>query len=187
MSERLLLVDEQDREIGVAGKLEAHRNGALHRAFSVLICDRQGQWLLQRRAPGKYHSAGLWANACCGHPRPGEATEAAALRRLEEELGFRCELKFVTKLIYRSKLDHDLIEHELVSLFVGRHDGSVEPDPEEADAIAWVEPLALAADLDSNPETYSVWLRRYVEELGVGFVEEPLTLSASPEQSGRDA
>ncbi|HRV31587.1 MAG TPA: isopentenyl-diphosphate delta-isomerase, partial [Kiritimatiellia bacterium] len=91
--EQVILVDEADREIGSMEKVAAHKNGGTrHRAFSVFVFDEQGRWLLQQRAAGKYHFAGLWTNACCSHPRPGETTEAAAHRRLVEELGFDCPL-----------------------------------------------------------------------------------------------
>jgi isopentenyl-diphosphate delta-isomerase len=164
-SEQLLLVDEGDRVVGVEEKLAAHRSGALHRAFSVLIYDRAGRWLLQRRSPGKYHSGGLWTNAACGHPRPHETTAAAAARRLFEELRFTCELTFVTKVHYRSALDHGLIEHELVSVFTGTYEGPIDPDPDEADATRWIEPQALADDMAAHPERYTVWFRKYVKEL----------------------
>lgn len=164
-TERLMLVDAQDRVIGTAEKHEAHRTGALHRAFSVLIHDHAGNWLLQRRSPGKYHSGGLWTNAACGHPRPGEATLAAAGRRLGEELGFVCPLAFVTKVYYRSPLDHGMTEHELVSVYTGRHAGVVAPDPVEADAVRWIEPRELRRDIGDHPDRYTVWFRKYVTEL----------------------
>ena len=163
--EQLLLVDEEDRVVGVEEKLAAHRSGALHRAFSVLIYDRTGRWLLQRRSPGKYHSGGLWTNAACGHPRPHETTVAAAARRLFEELRFTSELTFVTKVHYRSALDHGLTEHELVSVFTGTYEGPIDPDPAEADATRWIEPAALAQDMEAHPERYTVWFKKYVKEL----------------------
>ncbi|MEZ5905986.1 MAG: isopentenyl-diphosphate Delta-isomerase [Geminicoccaceae bacterium] len=163
--ERVMLVDAEDRVIGTAEKHAAHLSGALHRAFSVLIHDPAGKWLLQRRSPGKYHSGGLWTNAACGHPRPGEATEAAAGRRLEEELGFVCPLAYLTKVYYHSPLDHGMTEHELVSIYTGLHAGPVEPDPAEADAVRWIEPTELRRDLDAHPDRYTVWFRKYVTEL----------------------
>ncbi len=161
----VMLVDTADRVIGTAEKYAAHRSGALHRAFSVLIRDPAGNWLLQRRSPGKYHSAGLWTNAACGHPRPGEATDAAAGRRLEEELGFACPLAYLTKVYYHSPLDHGMTEHELVSVYAGRHAGAVQPDPAEADAIRWIAPQELRRDIDAHPNRYTVWFRKYVTEL----------------------
>jgi isopentenyl-diphosphate delta-isomerase len=163
--EQLLLVDEHDRVVGVEEKIAAHRSGALHRAFSVLIYDSEGRWLLQRRSPIKYHSGGLWTNAACGHPRPQEETKAAASRRLFEELRFTCSLRFVTKVHYRSALDHGMTEHELVSVFTGTYEGPIEPDPMEADAVRWIEPVALARDIVDHPERYTVWFKKYVTEL----------------------
>ncbi len=163
--EQLLLVDEHDRVVGIEEKLEAHRQGVLHRAFSVLVYDHAGRWLLQRRALTKYHSGGLWTNAACGHPRPHETTEAAAARRLFEELRFTCELAFVTKVLYHAPLDRGMTEHEIVSVFTGRYDGPIDPDPAEADAVRWIEPEALKADLEAHPDRYTVWFRKYVTEL----------------------
>ncbi len=163
--EQLLLVDEEDRVVGVEEKLAAHRSGALHRAFSVLIYDHGGRWLLQRRSLGKYHSGGLWTNAACGHPRPHETTEAAASRRLFEELRFSCPLQFVTKVHYRSALDHGLTEHELVSVFTGTYEGPIDPDPAEADVVRWIAPEVLADDMAAHPERYTVWFKKYVCEL----------------------
>ncbi len=163
--EHLLLVDEDDRVLGVEEKFAAHRSGALHRAFSVLIYDHQGRWLLQRRSLRKYHSGGLWTNAACGHPRPSETTEAAASRRLFEELRFTCPLSFVTKVHYRSALDHGMTEHEMVSVYTGRYEGPIDPDPREADAIRWIEPEQLVQDMDDHSERYTVWFKKYVTEL----------------------
>ncbi len=163
--EQLILVDQDDRAVGVEEKHEAHRQGALHRAFSVLVYDDAGRWLLQRRALTKYHSGGLWTNAACGHPRPDEATEAAAARRLMEELRFTTELTFVTKVLYHAPLDHGMTEHEIVSVYTGRYQGPVDPDPGEADAVRWIEPDALARDMQDHPERYTVWFRKYVTEL----------------------
>lgn len=164
-AEQLLLVDEDDRVIGVEEKLAAHRSGALHRAFSVLVFDDAGRWLLQRRAAVKYHSGGLWTNAACGHPRPHETTEAAAGRRLFEELRFACPLRFLTKVHYQAPLDHGMTEHEIVSVFAGRYDGPIDPDPAEADAIRWIEPAVLQQDMTEHPERYTVWFKKYVTEL----------------------
>ena len=124
-SELMILVDEDDREIGIADKLETHRRGALHRAISVIIWDSAGRLLLQKRAASKYHSGGSWTNACCGHPRPGEDVEAAALRRLEEEMGFTCPLESLGTIRYRAELDQGMIEHELVHMTVPRRFGAV--------------------------------------------------------------
>jgi isopentenyl-diphosphate delta-isomerase len=159
MEELVVLVDEHDREIGTADKLAAHRSGALHRAFSVVLFDRAGRMLLQRRARGKYHSGGLWSNTCCGHPRPHEAVADAAGRRLTEELGISCGLRAVGAFRYRTRLG-DLEEHEYDHVLVGRFDGSPRPNPDEVDDWRWVEPGAAAAELDAAPERFTVWFGR---------------------------
>jgi len=156
--EQVVLVDEQDREVGTEEKLAAHRKGLLHRAFSVFVFDRAGRLILQRRAAGKYHSAGLWSNTCCGHPRPGEPLERAAKRRLKEEMGFECPLEHVFSFVYRAPLDHGLTEHELDHVFIGRFDGAPRPDRDEVSEWRAADLAELLTDLDNNPARYSVWL-----------------------------
>ncbi len=158
MEERVVLVDERDRELGQADKLEAHRAGTLHRAFSLFVFDAAGRVLLQRRAEGKYHSAGRWSNTCCGHPRPGEGTEAAARRRLNEEMGVDCELERVGRFVYRAAVGGDLVEHEVDHVLIGRFDGEPRPDPREVSEWRWVDLGALVQDAAAHPERYTVWL-----------------------------
>ena len=159
--DQVILVDADDREIGVLGKLAAHeRGGTRHRAFSVFIVDPQGRWLLQRRAAGKYHFPGLWTNACCSHPRPGEGTAAAAHRRLREELGFDCPLAERFQFEYKAtSAAEGLTEHELDHVFTGEHAGAVAPDPAEVGAVRWVELRALEAELRARPEAFTPWFR----------------------------
>jgi len=160
--EQIILVDGEDRQTGLAPKLEAHRQGWRHRAISVCVLDRDGRMLLQRRAEGKYHSGGLWTNACCTHPRAGETVEAAARRRLREELGVDCELKFALRTHYRADVGNGLIEDEVVHLFVGAYDGPVTPDPEEVAGFDWVTQADLRARIASDPERYTYWFRHYM-------------------------
>jgi isopentenyl-diphosphate delta-isomerase len=162
--DEIILVDVGDNEIGRGAKLDVHRRGDLHRAFSVIVRNKAGELLLQKRAPGKYHSGGLWTNTCCGHPRPGEATRTAAARRLEEEMGIGCALFLLGTLIYRAELDGGMIEHEFVHIFAGAYDGPVSPDPFEVGAYAWRGLDEVRAELASTPARFSVWFRRYVEE-----------------------
>ena len=164
MSERVILVDERDRPAGEAEKLEAHRQGRLHRAFSVFVLDASGRVLLQRRAVGKYHSGRLWSNSCCGHPRPGEDTRAAAERRLAEELGFHCPLEAAGAFVYRAQLGN-LVEHEYDHVFQGRFDGDPRPDPAEVEAWRWMPLEALEAGLAAHPGDYTVWLPEAVKQL----------------------
>src|ERR1700743_3243063 len=123
--QQVVLVDESDKEIGVMEKMEAHEKALLHRAFSVFIFDASGRMLLQRRALAKYHSGGLWTNACCSHPRPGETVQAAAERRLVEELGFSTPLCKAFEFIYRADFANGLTEYEFDHVFAGAFEGMV--------------------------------------------------------------
>jgi isopentenyl-diphosphate delta-isomerase len=158
MPDEVVLVDEQDAPIGTADKQEAHRSGALHRAFSVFVFDGAGRLLLQRRAADKYHSGGLWANTCCSHPRPGEDVADAAHRRLREEMGFDCELSPAGSFVYRASLGNGLTEHEFDHLLVGRFDGEPRPDPAEVGAWRVVRVPELRRDMAARPDRYAAWL-----------------------------
>jgi isopentenyl-diphosphate delta-isomerase len=156
----LILVDEQDREIGFADKLAAHRGGGrLHRAFSVFIFNDAGELLLQQRAAVKYHFAGLWSNSCCGHPLRGQATAEAARRRLHEELGFDAPLREIFAMAYEAADPASgLTEREFDHVFGGRHDGAVSPAPAEVSAVRWIEPGLLGRELQARPECFTPWL-----------------------------
>ena len=159
--ELIILVDDQDRQIGVEEKLAGHRNGGrLHRAFSVLIFNRRGEMLLQQRSTRKYHFRGLWTNACCGHPRPGEALESSAHRRLQEELGFDTALREVFSFVYSAEdPDSGLTEREFDHVFVGVFDGTPRPHPDEVSALRWIARAELERDLAARPDSYSAWFR----------------------------
>lgn len=163
-NDRVVLVDDDDAAIGTSGKLEAHQQGLKHRAISALVRDPAGRFLLQRRALGKYHSAGLWTNACCSHPMPGENTNVAAYRRLKQEMGFSCRLDPMFIVHYREPVPGGLIENEIVHVFGGTHDGPIVPDPSEVSEWTWVTIDALEADLQARPEAYTVWFRKYVAD-----------------------
>ncbi len=157
--EEIILVDESDREIGYAEKLEAHRaGGRLHRAFSIVLFRADGRMLLQQRAAAKYHFGGLWTNACCGHPRRGEGLEDAARRRLREELGVESELRRVFSFRYTATdAGSGLTERELDHVLVGTLEGETRPDPDEIDAVRWVDCAELARDVAERPERYTPW------------------------------
>jgi len=157
--EFVILVDELDIPSGKMEKMEAHRKGILHRAFSVCIINESGDILLQRRALSKYHSAGLWTNTCCSHPRPGEELLHAATRRLREEMGFQCELRPAFSFIYRAELDHNLIEHELDHVFVGTWNASPVPNPEEVAEWKYLSPEELNTEISLHPEQFTAWFR----------------------------
>lgn len=166
--ERVVLVDENDRPRGSAGKLEAHLSGELHRAVSVLVFNGRGEILLQRRAAEKYHSAGLWSNTCCGHPRPGERTIAAARRRLQEEMGIDCPLTRAFGFRYRAALAGGLSEHEYDHVFIGRYDGDPSPDPSEVGAWRWVGLDAVRRDIARAADRYTRWFPLVLDRLETG-------------------
>lgn len=159
MDELIILVDEQDNEIGFIEKMKAHETEQLHRAFSIFIFNSKGEMLLQQRADSKYHSGGLWTNACCSHPRKGESLEQATHRRLSEELGFDCPLKPAFTFIYKAELDKGLTEHELDHVFIGTYDGAIQPNPDEVKSVKWMLPDELQRDLKTNPNNYTVWFK----------------------------
>jgi len=156
--ESVVLVDTEDNEVGIAPKLEAHRRGLLHRAVSVFVFNSRGETLLQRRASRKYHSAGLWSNTACSHPRPGETPHAAAKRRLREEMGVRCSPRYAFRFLYRAELDRGLIEHELDHVFVGTSDAGPEPDPSEVEEWRWIGVAQLREELAAGPHRFTAWL-----------------------------
>ena len=160
-AEQVILVDREDREIGTAAKLAAHKSGALHRAFSVLGFNRDGEMLLQQRALIKYHSPGLWANTCCGHPRPGERTLPAAQRRTFEELRVEPDLFFGFATRYRSEVGSTLIEHEFVHVFGCVIDHLPTPNPDEASHVRFASIDAIASEMKRHPERFAAWFRIY--------------------------
>ena len=163
--ERVVLVDRNDFPMGTARKLEVHRTGALHRAFSVFVMNSNGEMLLQQRALGKYHTGGLWSNTSCGHPRPGEPVDAAAARRLEEEMGFSCTLEHRYGFVYRADLGNDLGEHEYDHVFTGTFDGLPAPDEAEVRAWRWERPQKILEDMDLRGHLYTPWFRIALPEL----------------------
>ena len=154
--DQLILVDLDDVPIGSAGKAEVHRRGLLHRAFSIFLTDGE-RMLLQRRSRGKYHSGGLWANACCSHPRAGESLEQAVPRRLKEELGISCPVEELFSFHYFSQYGPQLFEYELDHVFLGRWSGPVCPDPEEIEETRWVPFSQLRQELVECPARFSTW------------------------------
>ncbi|RLG20848.1 isopentenyl-diphosphate delta-isomerase [Candidatus Micrarchaeota archaeon] len=165
MTEIVILVDENDNQIGTGEKIEVHRKALLHRAISIIILNKDGDMLLQKRAKSKYHAGGLWSNACCTHPRPGERTIEAAHRRLKEEMGFDAELEELFTFKYRAELDHGLTEHEMDHVFMGEYNGRICPDPNEADGYSWESVKFVAEDMKKYPEKYTPWFRMIFDEL----------------------
>jgi isopentenyl-diphosphate Delta-isomerase len=161
--ERVILVDESDQALSDGDKWRIHQDGLLHRAVSIFLFNPRGDCLIQQRAASKYHSAGKWANSCCGHPRPGEATGLAAARRLEEEIGLRATLTFGFKSRYVAHLDNHMIENEIPHLYFGQTAAPPVLNPAEVQAAEWVSLGALADAVAAAPDQYAVWLRHYVQ------------------------
>lgn len=164
MEEFVVLVNENDEVLGLMEKQQAHVAGLLHRAFSVFIFNSKGELLLQQRASDKYHSPALWTNTCCSHPRENETYLEAAHRRLQEEMGFDCELEPKFHFIYKAKLDENLFEHELDHVFTGQFDGEIQINPEEVSAYKWIAMDELIADMNFNPGQYTVWFKIIFKE-----------------------
>ena len=157
--EYVILVDENDQEIGTMEKQEAHEKGLLHRAFSVFVFNENKELLLQQRALTKYHSAGLWTNTCCSHPRIGETIEKAAHRRLMEEMGFDCELSTKTSFIYKAAFENGLTEHEFDHVLVGSFNGEINFNPTEVKKFKWINLEELQIDLLQNNQNYTAWFK----------------------------
>lgn len=165
MKDKVILVDENDKEVGIGEKLKTHQEGNLHRAFSIFIFDSKGALLLQKRTKTKHHSGGLWANTCCSHPRPGETTRKAAHRRLNEEMGFDCDLKEIFSFTYQVKFENNLFEHEYDHVFIGKYNGEPIPNPEEVCDWKWIEVEELRRNIQENPDAYAYWLRISIDRV----------------------
>lgn len=138
-------------------KLEAHQKALLHRAFSVFIFNNKQEMLLQQRARDKYHSAGLWSNACCSHPLPAEDTMKAARRRLMEEMGFDAPLQEAFSFTYKTVFENGLTEFEYDHVFVGEFNGSIVPDPAEVMGFKFLSLENIRTELQLNPKHFSTW------------------------------
>jgi isopentenyl-diphosphate delta-isomerase len=159
ISNHIILVNEQDEALATMEKLEAHRKGLLHRAFSVFIINTNKEMLLHQRAHHKYHSGGLWTNACCSHPMPGEDVQEAAHRRLQEEMGFNCSLQKLFTFTYHATFDNGLIEHEYDHVFLGTFDGAVIPDIEEVDEFGFFPLAEISRQIRDTPERFTYWFK----------------------------
>jgi isopentenyl-diphosphate Delta-isomerase len=153
----VILVNENDEPIGTIEKLEAHKKCLLHRAFSVFILNTQHEMLLQQRANSKYHSGGLWSNACCSHPQPLENTKEAAEKRLKEEMGFNVPLEKIFHFIYKAQLTDELAEYEFDHVFIGLYDGEVKPNIEEVQNYCFKKLSDIKQDLVLHPLQFTAW------------------------------
>ena len=167
--EKVVLVDEDDNQIGLMPKMEAHLKGKLHRAFSIIIFNSDRKILLQKRASTKYHTPNLWSNTCCSHQREDEDNIDAGKRRLNEEMGFVTNLYNFSSFIYRVEFSNGLIEHENDHIMLGVFDGTPKPNPNEVDEWKWIDIDILVEDMQINPDHYTAWfmiiMNNYYESL----------------------
>lgn len=155
--EEVILVNSLNEPIGSMEKMEAHRKGVLHRAFSIFIFNERKEMLLQQRALTKYHSAGLWTNACCSHPRPNEDTEAAANRRLNEELGFNSKLTKIFDFQYNAAFNNGLTENEFDHVYTGIYNGRINPNANEVHDYCYKKLDEISDTIQSHPHKYTAW------------------------------
>jgi len=160
-TKELILVDEQNNPVGTCDKILAHREGLLHRAISIMLFDDQGKILLQRRNDKKYHSGGLWANACCSHPFPNEAAKSAAIRRVKEELGIQCKLDYEFERTYLARVSQEMVENEYVVFFSGVYSGKVDFNTSEVSQITWESPSSIDNLMKKKREIFAAWFQIY--------------------------
>ncbi|WP_299609205.1 isopentenyl-diphosphate Delta-isomerase [uncultured Aquimarina sp.] len=157
--EKVILVNENDEQLGLMPKLEAHEKALLHRAFSVFVLNDKKEVMLQQRAHHKYHSPGLWTNTCCSHQREGENNIEAGTRRLQEEMGFVTPLKETISFIYKAPFDNGLTEHELDHVLIGHYENDPVINPEEVADWKWMSIADIKKDIATNPESYTAWFK----------------------------
>lgn len=157
--QEVILVNEADEAIGSMEKMEAHEKALLHRAFSVFLFNKKGEMLLQKRAAAKYHSRSLWTNACCSHPMPGEETKDAALRRLEEELGFTTAISKAFHFTYKAVFDNGLTEHEFDHVFVGEYEGNMQLNADEVSEVCYKSMSDIKSDIEHKAGDYTEWFK----------------------------
>jgi len=162
--EKVILVTEKDVQIGMMPKMEAHQKAVLHRAFSVFVFNDKGALLLQQRALDKYHSPGLWTNTCCSHQRDGETNLEAGKRRLQEEMGFNCNLKELFWFVYKAPFDNGLTEHELDHVMIGHYNENPVINKAEVAAFSWMTLEAVKNDIESKPHKYTAWFKIIFKE-----------------------
>ncbi len=162
---QVVLVDENNVKIGVMGKQKAHVDGVLHRAFSIFIFNSKGELLIHQREISKYHSGGLWTNTVCSHPSPEETFDEGALRRLKEEMGFETKLTPLSFFIYKAEFDNGLTEHEYDCVYIGKFDGTPNPDPQEIMDYEWINLKDLKSQIKNNPDKFSLWLNLALEKI----------------------
>jgi isopentenyl-diphosphate delta-isomerase len=169
--ENVILVNENDEQIGLMPKLEAHEKAVLHRAFSVFVLNSKNEIMLQQRAQLKYHSPLLWTNTCCSHQREGETNIQAGSRRLFEEMGFKTDLKELFHFIYKAPFENGLTEHELDHVMIGYYNDQPTINPEEVESWKWMKIEDVKNDMEQQPDLYTVWFKIIFDEF-YHFLEE---------------
>lgn len=169
--ENVILVNQNDEQIGLMPKLEAHEKAVLHRAFSVFVLNSDNEIMLQQRAHQKYHSPLLWTNTCCSHQREGETNIQAGSRRLYEEMGFETELKELFHFIYKAPFDNGLTEHELDHVMIGYYSDEPTINTDEVENWKWMSIEDVQNDMQLHPETYTVWFKIIFDQF-YHFLEE---------------
>ncbi|MDG2397616.1 MAG: isopentenyl-diphosphate Delta-isomerase [Flavobacteriaceae bacterium] len=164
IEENVVLVDKNDKFIGLMPKMEAHQKGLLHRAFSVFIFNDKNEIMLQKRALNKYHSPGLWTNTCCSHPRNNESIISAGLRRLNDEMGFQTDLKELFNFIYKKSFENGLVEYEFDYVLIGSYNNSPKLNLIEAEDWKWMSLDEIKKDVEANPNNYTAWLKIIIND-----------------------
>ena len=172
MIQQVVLVDKNNKKIGVEEKIKAHKEGKLHRAFSIFIFNSNGELLIQQRAKTKYHSGSLWSNSVCSHPKPNETYQQAVCRRLKEEMGFGCKLKKLFCFIYNTGFQNGLIENEYDCVFIGKFDGKPKPNSREIMSYKWISVKELKQDIIKNSNKYTIWLKVALNRIKSSQIKE---------------
>ena len=159
IEEKVILVDTNDEPLGLMDKMAAHEQALLHRAFSVFVLNDKNEVMLQQRASHKYHSPLLWTNTCCSHQRAGESNIQAGKRRLEEEMGFKTDLKELFHFIYKAPFDNGLTEHELDHVMIGYSNQEPKINPDEVESWKWMKIEDIKKDMEIHPEIYTIWFK----------------------------
>ena len=174
VKQQVILVDKKNRKIGVEEKIKAHKEGKLHRAFSIFIFNSKGELLIQQRAKTKYHSGGLWSNTVCSHPKPNETYQQAVHRRLKEEMGFDCKLKKLFCFIYNIGFHNSLIENEYDCVFIGKFNGKPRLNLKEVMNYKWISVRNLKKDIIKNPDKYTIWLKIALNRIKSSQIKEAI-------------
>jgi isopentenyl-diphosphate delta-isomerase, type 1 len=161
---KVIVVDKNDNETGTCDKLKAHQFGFLHRAFSIILFNSKGEMLIHQRAAKKYHTPGLWSNACCSHPRPGKNLEDEVQERMLKEIGIYAPVRKEFSFIYKEQVGNGLIEHELDHVFVGMTDEQPMPNPEEVQDVRFIHPSELKQEMSDHPERFTPWFHKIMEK-----------------------